>query len=243
MADNRQVLDNLEAYVQDKLSITKSLNDRLGLTGSSLPGAQSVTVAMVQFDQLTTRIPNNLPNSTEIGQQDDNDYLDDREEYLYLVDGTTDIHTPTDHSADDEDTEPDNNTCKRLRKTYAPADTIRKKLTKKRQAHILKNQQEKERAKVKASEDRDKIDEVNRNKPKRTTTQPEDNSEDIDYDANPRTQKSKGKASHSDQIKSLKKGKRKPRAGSNARVPNNLPLDLDTQDEAILIADGYNPPG
>ena len=28
MPDNRQVLDNLEAYVQDKLSITKSLNDR-----------------------------------------------------------------------------------------------------------------------------------------------------------------------------------------------------------------------
>ena len=29
MPDNRQVLDNLEAYVQDKFSITKSLNDRL----------------------------------------------------------------------------------------------------------------------------------------------------------------------------------------------------------------------
>ena len=67
---------------------------------------------MVQSDQLTTRIPNNLPNSTEIGQQDDNDYLDNREEYLYQVDGTMDIHTSTDHSADDEDTEPDNNTHK-----------------------------------------------------------------------------------------------------------------------------------
>ena len=54
MPDNRQVLDNLEAYVQDKLNITKSLNDRLGLTESSLPGAQSVTVTMVQSDQLTT---------------------------------------------------------------------------------------------------------------------------------------------------------------------------------------------
>ena len=74
---------------------------------------------MVQSDELTTRIPNNSPNSTEIGQQDDNDYLDDREEYLYQIDGTTDIHTTTDHSADDEDTEPDNNTHKRQRKTYA----------------------------------------------------------------------------------------------------------------------------
>ena len=62
---------------------------------------------MVQSDQLTTNIPNNLPNSTEIHQQDDYDYQDDREEYLYQVNGTTDIHTPTDHCTDDEDTEPD----------------------------------------------------------------------------------------------------------------------------------------
>ena len=89
---------------------------------------------MVQSDQLTTRIPNNLPNSTEIGQQDDNHYPDDREEYLYQVDGTTDIYTPNDHSIYDEDTEPDNNTCKRQRKTFAPADTNRKELTKQRQA-------------------------------------------------------------------------------------------------------------
>ena len=81
-----------------------------------------------------------------MGQQDDYDYQDDREEYLYQVDGTMDIRSPTDHSADDEDTEPDNNVCKRQRKTCAPADTIRKDLTKQRQAHLLKNQQEKERA-------------------------------------------------------------------------------------------------
>ena len=87
---------------------------------------------MVQSDQLTTNIPYNLPNSTKIGQQDDYDYQDNREEYVYQVDGTTDIHTPTDHSADDEDTEPDNNTCKRQRKTDTPADTNRKDLTKKR---------------------------------------------------------------------------------------------------------------
>ena len=114
--DNRQVIDNLKAYVLDRLNITKSLNDRLGLTESSFLGAQSVTVTTVQSDQLTIRIPNNSPNSTEIGQQDDNDYPDDREEYLYQVDGTMDTCTPTDHHADDEDTEPDNNTCKRQRK-------------------------------------------------------------------------------------------------------------------------------
>ena len=48
MPDNRQVLDNLEAHVRDKLSITRSLHDRLGLTENSLPGAQTITVATVQ---------------------------------------------------------------------------------------------------------------------------------------------------------------------------------------------------
>ena len=61
----------------------------------------------MQSDQLTTNIPNNLSNSTEIGQQDD--YQDNKEEYLYQVDSTMDMCTPTDHSTDDEDTEPDNN--------------------------------------------------------------------------------------------------------------------------------------
>ena len=37
--DNRQVLDNLEAYVPDMLNITRSLHDRLGLTENYLPGA------------------------------------------------------------------------------------------------------------------------------------------------------------------------------------------------------------
>ena len=205
MPDNRQVLDNLEVHVQDKLSITKSLNDRLGLMESSLLGAQSVTVAMVQSDKLTTRIPNNLTNNIEIGQQDGNGYLDDREEYLYQVDGTMDVHTPTDHSTDDEDTEPHNNTHKRERKAYVPADTNRKELTKQTQAHILKNQQEKERAKAQALEDRDKIDKANKTKSKRPKTQPEDNSENIDDTNSPRPQKSEGKAFHPDKIKSSKK--------------------------------------
>ena len=95
---------------------------------------------MVQSDQLTTKIPNNSPNNIEIGQQDDNDYPDNRKEYLYQVDGTMDVHTPTDHSAYDEDTEPDNSTCKRQRKVYTPADTNRKELTKQRQTQILKKQ-------------------------------------------------------------------------------------------------------
>ena len=195
----------------------------------------------MQSDLLTTNIPNNLPNSTEICQEDDYDYPDDREEYLYQVDGTIDIHSSTNHSTDDEDTDPDNNTCKRERKTYTPADTIRKDLTKQRQAQLLKNQQEKERAKTQALVNRDKRDKTNRNKPKRPTAHSEDNSDIIDYTNNPRTQMSKAKASHPHQVKNSKKGKRTPRAGGNARVSINLPLDLDTQDEDILIADAYNP--
>ena len=157
---------------------------------------------MVQSDQLTTRIPNYSPKNIEIGQQNDNDYPDDREEYLYQVDGTTDVHTLTDHSTDDEDTEPDNNTHKRERKVYVLADTNRKELTKQRQ--VLKNQQEKERLKAQALEDRDNIDKASRTKSKRPTAQPEDNSKNIDDTNSPRPQKSKGKTSHPDQIKSLK---------------------------------------
>ena len=82
---------------------------------------------------------------------------------------------------------------------------------------------------------------MNRNKTKRPTTQPEDNRDNIDDTNDPRTQKSKGKASQLDQVKNSKKSKRTPRAGGNARVLIDPPLDQDTQDEDILIADEYNP--
>ena len=132
-------------------------------------------------------------------------------------------------------------TCKRQRKVYVPADTNRKELTKQRQAQVLKNQQEKERLKAQALEDRDKIDKASKTKSKRPTIQPEDNSEKIDNTNSPRPQKSEGKASHHDQIKSSKKSKRKPRAGGNARVPNDSPLDPDTPDEDILIGNEIDP--
>ena len=122
------------------MNITQSLNHRLGLTEISLPGAQSVTVATMQSNQLTTDIPNYSPNSIVTGQQDDYDYQDDRKEELYQVDGTMDIQTPTDNSGDNVENELDNNVCKRQRKIYAPADAIRKEMTKQRQAEILKRQ-------------------------------------------------------------------------------------------------------
>ena len=48
---------------------------------------------MVQSDQLTTDIPNYLPNRIAKGQQEDLDYQDSSDEQLYQVDGTVDIHT------------------------------------------------------------------------------------------------------------------------------------------------------
>ena len=117
---------------------------------------------MVQSDQLTTNIPNHLSNSIATGQQDDSDYQDNREEELYQVDGTIDVRTPTDNPDDNEDNEPDNNAHKRQRKTYAPADTVRKEMTKQRQAKVLKRQQEKERAKAQAKASKDKPDNADR---------------------------------------------------------------------------------
>ena len=101
--DNRQVLDNIEAYAKN----------RLGLTENSLPGAQSVAIATVQSDLLTTDIPNYSPNSIASGQQDDDDYQDDREEDLYQVDGTMDVQTPNDDTNNNKEIEPDNTAGKR----------------------------------------------------------------------------------------------------------------------------------
>ena len=174
---------------------------------------------MVQSDQLTIRIPNDSPSNIGIAQQNDDDYPDDRQDYLYQVDSTMDIHTPINHSADDEDTEPDDNEQKRQRKVYAPVDTNRKELTKQRQAQVLKNQQEKERLKAQTVENRDNADKESRTRTKRPTAQPENNSDNIDNTNSPKPQRSKGKVSHPDQMKSSKKNKKMPRARGNATVP------------------------
>ena len=67
--------------------------------------------------------------------------------------------------------------------------------------------------------------------------QPEDNGDNIDDTNSPRPQRSKGKASHPDQIKSSKKNRKMPRARGNATVPNDPPLDPNTPDEDPLIGD------
>ena len=43
--NNKPYIDNIDAYNRDRILITKSLSDRLGLGQNSLPGAQQVRVA------------------------------------------------------------------------------------------------------------------------------------------------------------------------------------------------------
>ena len=76
---------------------------------------------------------------------------------------------------------------------------------------IIKNQQEKERVKAQAAENRHKTDNNNKTGTHKSKAQPEDNRDNINDANNPRQQKSKGKASHPDQVKNSKKGKRTPR--------------------------------
>ena len=67
--------------------------------------------------------------------------------------------------------------------------------------------------------------------------QPDDNGDNTDDTNSPRPQRSKGKASYPDQIKSSKKNRNMPRAIGNTTVPNNPPLDPDLPDEDPLIGD------
>ena len=68
-------------------------------------------------------------------------------------------------------------------------------------------------------------------------TQPEDNGDNIDDINNPRPQRSKGKVSHPDQIKSSKKNRKMPKARVNTTVPNDPPPDPDTPNKDPLIGD------
>ena len=86
-------------------------------------------------------------------------------------------------------------------------------MTKQRQAKVIKKGNVKERAKAQAEANKDKPDNANK----------------------PRPHKSKGKASHPDQIKSSKKGRRTTRTHNDNRLPNDTQSDGDAQDEDILI--------
>ena len=169
----------------------------------------------MQSDQLTTNIPAHLSNRIATSQQDNLDYQDDREEELYQVDGTIDVQTPTDDLDDNENDEPDNNAHKRHKKKYVPVDTVRKEMKKKRQADLLKKQQEKDKAKAQAAANKDKSDNTNR----------------------PRSHRSKGKAFHPDQIKTSNKDRKTARTDNDNILPYDTQTNGDTQDENILIGD------
>ena len=124
-----------------------------------------------------------------------------------------------------------------MQNLYVPADATRKELTKQRQAQMLTNQQEKWRLKVQTLENTDNVDRESRVRTRRPTMQPDDNGDNIDDTNSPRPQRSKGKVSHPDQIKSSKKNRNMPRAKGNATVPNNLPPDPYLPGEDPLIGD------
>ena len=86
-----------------------------------------------------------------------------------------------------------------MTKTHAAADTVRKEMTKWKQADVLKKQQEKERIKAQAEASKNKPDNANR----------------------PRLHTSKGKAPNPDQIKRSKKGRRMARTHDNNRLPKD----------------------
>ena len=50
--NNKPYMDNIDAYNRNRVLITKSLNDSLGLGQNSLPGAQQVRVAVKHADQM-----------------------------------------------------------------------------------------------------------------------------------------------------------------------------------------------
>ena len=81
-----------------------------------------------------------------------------------------------------------------------------KEMTKQRRADVLKKQQEKEKAKTQADKHKDKIDNINR----------------------PRPHKSKGKASHPDQIKRSQKGRRMARTHDDNSALNDPQTDEGT---------------
>ena len=73
----------MEAKTWDRSVITQSINQRLGQRKCSPPGAQQVTVATVQSDQLTMSIPTQLYKMTlGTGQFYDSNNEDNREEDL-----------------------------------------------------------------------------------------------------------------------------------------------------------------
>ena len=96
---------------------------------------------------------------------------------------------------------------------------------------MLNNQPEKERLKQTLENTDNAVYRESRTRTKRPMTQPEDNGDNIDNTNRPRPQRSKGKASHPDQIKSSKKNRKTPRAKGNATVPNDPPPDPDTPNE------------
>ena len=102
--NNKPYIDNFDAYNRDRILITKSLSDRLGLGQNSLPGAQQVRVATTHTNQMTS-IPEHLRQislGVEIESTSDEE-IDRNRNIISQVDGTLESRDSLDQTSDSLD--------------------------------------------------------------------------------------------------------------------------------------------
>ena len=99
--NNKPYIDNIDAYNRDRVLITKSLSDRLGLGQNSLLGAQQVRVAVKHADQMT-EILEHL-RQIALGEEIEStsyEEIDRNRNFIPQVDGTVDSRDSLDQILD-----------------------------------------------------------------------------------------------------------------------------------------------
>ena len=102
--DNKPNIDNIDAYNRDRALITQSLSDKLDLGQNSLLGAQQVSVAATQTDQMTD-IPEHLRQMSLDEETESTSYkeTDRNRNIIPQVDGTMDSRDSLDQTPDSID--------------------------------------------------------------------------------------------------------------------------------------------
>ena len=102
--NNKPYIGNIDAYNRDRVLITKSLSDRLGLGQNSLLGAQQVRVATMHTNQMTS-IPEHL-RQISLGEEIEStsyEEIDRNRNIIPQVDGTVDSRDSLDQTPDSID--------------------------------------------------------------------------------------------------------------------------------------------
>ena len=99
--NNKPYIDNIDAYNRDRVLVTKSLSDRLGLGQNSLLGAQKVRVATMHTDQMIS-IPEHLRQICLGEEIESTSYeeIDRNRNIIPQVDGTMDSRDSLDKTPD-----------------------------------------------------------------------------------------------------------------------------------------------